>query len=54
MTREETSAFVVWLMLVIVLVVVLDGGLIAGIVMALAGTLMGFLAVRRRRAAGRA
>lgn len=50
MTAEETSAFVIWLMLIVVVAVVLDGGWIAGTLMAIVGILMGFMAVRRRRA----
>ena len=52
MTTEETGAFIIWLLLVIVAVVVLDSGLVAGIGMSVAGILMGLVAVRRRRADG--
>ena len=52
MTEEETGAFIIWLLLIVIVAVVLDGGLIAGAVMALVGIAMGFIAVRRRRPSG--
>lgn len=50
MTTEETGAFVIWLMVIVVVAVILDGGWIAGTLMAIAGILIGLMAVRRRRA----
>jgi len=52
MTEKETGAFIIWLLLIVIVAVVLDGGLIAGAVMALVGIAMGFIAVRRRRPSG--
>lgn len=48
-TRAETSAFLIWVLLIIIVAVVFDGGLAIGLVMALAGIAIALLAVWRRR-----
>jgi len=52
MNQEEIGSFIIWLLLVVLVVVVLDGGLLAGIGMALAGAAMAVVALPRRRVSG--